>query len=113
MERTGTAEKEEIDRLKAQTTDTKRKLERSLDVLRYQVKTAQNDLGKDIPRLEKLKLQKQLTAMSKELKQGEQTLFMDSIQLDMKRDQNIQEFIATSQLTADAQRQFVIRVIGN
>ncbi len=109
---TGTAEKEEIELFKEQAADQKMKLERGLENLRFQVKTMQGDMEKDIPRLEKLTLQKQLNGMIKELKQGEQNLFMDCIRLDMELEKNIQEFVATTQLVADVQRQFVVQVTG-
>ena len=79
---TKAAEKDEIDRLKAKNEDTKVKLERSMDALRFEVKTMRADLEKDVSRMEKLKIQKTINAKIKELKQREQNLFFDTMRLD-------------------------------
>lgn len=106
------AEKEEVERLKTRTADQKAALERSLAGLRSQVKAAENDLRKGLSGLEKLKLQKQCSALTKELKQAEENLFMQRLQLDRELDEQIQELMHNAQLTANIERQFVIQVKG-
>lgn len=104
------AEKEEVERLKARTADRKTALERGLAELRSQVKTAENDLRKGLSGLEKLKLQKQCSALARELKQAEQNLFMQRLHLDRELDERIQELVDHAQLTVEIERQFIITV---
>lgn len=106
------AEKEEVERLKARTSDRKTALERSLVGLRSQVKTAENDLRKGLSGLEKLKLQKQCSALTKKLKQAEENLFMQRLQLDRELDEQIQELMNNAQLTANIERQFMVEIRG-
>lgn len=103
-------EKEEIEQLKARTADRKTALERGIAALRSQVKTAESDLRKGLSGLEKLKLQKQCSALTRDLKQAEQNLFMQRLQLDRELDEQIQELMHNAQLTAEIERQFVISV---
>lgn len=106
------AEKEEIDRLKARNEDAKLKLEHSLEALRFEVKTLQGDLEKDVSRLEKLKIQKSVNARIKELKQREQNLFFDTMRLDTELESAIQNFLDAEKLTVEITRQFAVRVFG-
>lgn len=107
------AQKEEIERLKARTADKKSALERSIAAIRSQVKAAENDLRRGISGLEKLKLQKQCSALTRELKQAEQNLFMQRLQLDSELDEQIQELVDNAQLTAEIERHFIIQVTSN
>lgn len=106
------AEKEEAERLKARTADRKTALERGIARLRSQVKTAENDLRKGLSGLEKLKLQKQCSALTRELKQAEENLFMQRLQLDRELDEQIQELMHNAQLTANIERQFMVEIRG-
>lgn len=103
-------EKEEIERLTARAADSKSALERGIATLRSQVKAAENDLRKGLSGLEKLKLQKQCSALTRELKQAEQNLFMQRLQLDRELEEQIQELVNNAQLTAEIERQFIINV---
>ena len=104
------AEKEEIERLKARTADSKSALERGLTTLRSQVKTAESDMYKGLSGMEKLKLQKQCSTLTQKVKQAEQNLFMQRLQLDRELDDQIQELMNNAQLTADIERQFVVQI---
>lgn len=104
------AEKEEIERLKARTADNKSALERGIAALRSQVKAVESDLRKGLSGLEKLKLQKQCSALTKKLKQTEQHLFIQRLQLDRELDEQIQELVNNAQLIAERERQFIITV---
>ena len=103
-------EKEEIERLTARAADSKSALERGIATLRSQVKAAESDLRKGLSGLEKLKLQKQCSALTRELKQAEENLFMQRLQLDRELDEQIQELMHNAQLTANIERQFIINV---
>ena len=104
------AEKEEIERLKSGTADKKAGLERGIAALRSQVKAVENDLRKGLSGLEKLKLQKRCSKLTRELKQAEEHLFMQRLQLDKELDEQIQELVINAQLTAEIQREFIITV---
>lgn len=109
---TGAAEKEEIERFRAQNADAKADLERSLDGLRSQIRLEDSKLDADLPRLEKIETQRKLTALRKELKQAEQSLFMNGLKLDMVLEEKIKTFLEAAQLTAEITRQFVVQVRG-
>lgn len=106
------AEKEEVEGLKVRMADRKTALERGIAALRSQVKTAESDLRKGLSGLEKLKLQKQCSALTRDLKQAEENLFMQRLQLDRELDEQIQELMHNAQLTANIERQFVVQVRG-
>lgn len=73
---TDSAEKEAVNALKNKATERKVALERGLDALRFQVKTAKAALEKELSRMERLSLQRRCSKVSRELKQAEQNLFM-------------------------------------
>lgn len=110
---TGATEKEELDRLKAQTADAKLALERGLEGLRSQVRAEEHRLNGELSRVEKLESQKKLAALRKELKQSEQNLFMNGLKLDMLLEENIKQFIENAQLTVEINRQFVVQVTAS
>ncbi|WP_394027417.1 DEAD/DEAH box helicase [Desulfovibrio falkowii] len=87
------AEKEEIERFKAQAADAKLALERGVERLRSQVRTEEHRLNGELSRVEKLESQKILAALRKELKLGEQNLFMNGLKLDMVCEENIKNLL--------------------
>lgn len=109
----GSAEKEAIDGLKVATAERKTALERGLDGLRFQVKTALADLEKEHSRLERMTLQRRCSQLTMELKQAEENLFIQRCKLDTELEEQIQELLGNAQLTAKIERLFVIQVNGN
>ena len=109
---TESAEKEELERIRAMTADLKAGLERKLDALRSQMRICEQAQEKARTTLEKLEAKKAVAALQKELKQGEQSLFMDSLRLDTECERQIKELLDKAQLSADISRQFVINVRG-
>lgn len=71
------AQKEEISRLQNHTLDLKAGLERELDELRIQLQQTEKALENPATRIEKIRSQKELSALRKELKTREQNLFFD------------------------------------
>lgn len=106
----GSAEKEAIDGLKTATTERKTALERRLNGLRFQVKTALADLEKELPRLERMSLQRKCSQLTMELKQAEQNLFSERCKLDTELQERIQELLDNAQLTAKIEQLFVVHI---
>ena len=109
---TDSAEKEVLDELKAATTERKTGLERGLDGLRFQVKTALADLEKGLPRLELMTLKRQCSKLTLELREAEQNLFIQRCKLDTELEGQIQELLGNAQLTAKIERLFAVQVNG-
>ena len=108
-----TAEKEAVNALKSRTTERKIALDRDLDALRFQVKTAKSALEKELSRMERMSLQRRCSKLTMELRQAEQNLFMRRSILDKELDEQVQEVMDSAQLTAKIERLFVIQVIGD
>ncbi len=110
---TDSAEKEAVNALKSRTTERKLALDRDLDALRFQVKTAKSALEKELSRMERMSLQRRCSKLTMELRQAEQNLFMRRSILDKELDEQVQEVMDSAQLTAKIERLFVIQVIGD
>ena len=110
---TDSAEKEAVNALKSRTTERKIALDRDLDALRFQVKTAKSALEKELSRMERMSLQRRCSKLTMELRQAEQNLFMRRSILDKELDEQVQEVMDSAQLTAKIERLFVIQVIGD
>ncbi len=104
---------EEIDRMKLQTAKNKSALRRAVDVLEKQVKGMENELAGTDDRLLRLKLQKQINTVHKEFMQKQETQFFEELQLDLKLEKDIEEFLGKEKPTASVTREFVIQVTGN
>lgn len=109
---TDSAEKEAVNALKNKATERKVALERGLDALRFQVKTAKSALEKELSRMERLSLPCRCSKVSRELKQVEQNLFMRHSALEKELDEQIQEFMRNAKLAATIERLFVVQVSG-
>lgn len=107
---TESAEKEEIERIRAMTADQKAGLDRRLDALRSQMKITEQTLGRAHSTLEKLESKKALAALQKQLKQGEQSLFMDGLRLDTECERQIRELVDKARFTVEIMRQFTITI---
>ena len=99
--------------MKSRTTERKIALDRDLDALRFQVKTAKSALEKELSRMERMSLQRRCSKLTMELRQAEQNLFMRRSILDKELDEQVQEVMDSAQLTAKIERLFVIQVIGD
>ena len=97
---TDSAEKEAVNALKSRTTERKIALDRDLDALRFQVKTAKSALEKELSRMERMSLQRRCSKLTMELRQAEQNLFMRRSILDKELDEQVQEVMDSAQLTA-------------
>ena len=107
------AQKEEIARLQSHTLDLKAGLERELDGLRIQLQQTEKALEKPATRIEKIRLQKEVSALRKELKTREQNLFFDGLRLEQELEEQVKHLLGDAVLTATFKREFIIRIQPN
>jgi len=113
VEENESAVSEEIEAIKTRISDQKSGLDRKLDALRSEVKASEQALDKSKTTLEKLEAKKRLATLQREIKQGEQNLFMDGLRLDAECERQIKELFDTAQLSTVVKRQFIIEVKSN
>lgn len=104
------AQDEEIRRLQNAAADQKLALSRRLDGLRTQIRQAQGALEQADDRMEKLNAQKRLTALQRELKQGEQNLFLEQMRLDVECERQSEALRAVDRLAVKVLREFVVEM---
>ena len=112
LEREMPAQAEQIGLLKLKTAHAKGKLEHSLDDLRTKTAQLQRQAESTPVRIEKLKIEKQLKILQKELRQQEENLFLNSLRLDSELEKQIDELRDKSRIKCRADRQFLIQVKG-
>ena len=103
---------EKIDQMKLQMAKSKAALSRAVDELEKQVRTLENELGTTDDRLTRLKLQKQINIIQKEFMQKQETHFFEEMQLDLKLEKDIDEFLGKTRPTAIVSKDFEIKVEG-
>ena len=105
-------QEEEIDRMKLQTTKEKSALIHVADELEKKVKGMETELAATDDRLLRLKLQKQINTAHKEFMQRRESQFFEEMQLDLKLEKDMEEFLGKEKPTARVTREFVIKVEG-
>lgn len=103
---------EEVDRMKLQMAKGKAALSHAVDALEKQVKTMETELAATDDRLLRLKLQKQINTVHKELMQKQESQFFEEMQLDLKLEKDIEEFLGKEKPTARVTREFMLKVEG-
>lgn len=101
---------EKMDQMRLQTAKSKAALSRAVDELEKQVRTMENELGTTDDRLTRLKLQKRINLLQKEFMQRRETQFFEEMQLDLKLEKDIEEFMGKEKPTARTIRDFAIRI---
>lgn len=109
---TDSAEKEAVSALKKKAAERKVALMRSIEVLRFQVKTSRAALDKELSRMERMSLQRRCSQLTAELKRAEQQLSAQRHKLDIELEEQIQTLLNNAQLTAKIERLFVIQMRG-
>lgn len=107
---TDEAQREEIARIKIHTANQKANLERQLDSLRIGIRQTEKAVESPVTRIEKIRLQKELSAQQKELKTREQNLFFDGLRLEQTLEEQIKALLGGAELTATVTREFAIKV---
>ena len=72
----------------------------------------ENELETTDDRLTRLKLQKQINLIQKEFMQRQETQFFEEMQLDLKLEKDIEDFMGKEKPTAKTTRDFIIKVEG-
>lgn len=90
--------------------EKKAALSRDIEALRLKIKAS----GKTeaATKMEEVKLKKQLNLLTKELKQKEQTVFMESIRIDAEKEKRIEEIRESAKLGLEVKREFLVKVIS-
>lgn len=109
---TDEARREEIACVNDRTYHQKQALNRNISLLKNQLLQIENALSKAGNVSEKIDAEKKQASFSRELKQKEQSLFLDGIRLDTEAERIIKELTEQANLTAEVTLQFVIRVEG-
>lgn len=103
---------EKIDQMKLQTAKNKSALSHTVDEIEMQVKKMESKLTETDDRLTLLKLQKQINMAQKEFMKKQETQFFEEMQLDLKLEKDIEEFLGKEKPTVSTTREFVIKVEG-
>lgn len=103
---------EQVDVIKRQTAIAKSRLERGGENLRGEIKSAEKDLSVAKDRLSKIKADKSLKLLRRDLQRFEDSLFMEGMRLDVELQQQIDNISDKQQLTTTVQRHFLIEIKG-
>ena len=104
-------QQEELDRMKLAIAGQKNTLQKELQALEAEEKTAQQQLSQTTgDRLKRIQLEKQVSKIHKEWMKRQENLFFAQMQLDMELEEKMQEFGEQEKLTAKVQREFVVKV---
>lgn len=107
------AERQEIARLKAYTHEAKIELERRLDQLKRETRTADEELSRAGNVDQKLEVLKKINLSQVKLKEAEQNLFVDKMRLELDLEKRIEEIKTNAKLTASVDRLFLVEFRGN
>ena len=106
------ARREESVNIQDRTYHQKQALNRNIAVLKNQLLQIDNALSRSSDVSERIDAEKKKAAASRELKQREQSLFMDGMRLDVEAEEAVKRLNEQANLTADVYRQFVIKFTG-
>lgn len=107
------AQAEEIQNMRHKATIAKAQLSHGLKERQAHISELEKQAENTIQRMERLKMEKELKILWKEVLQKEETLFMEEIRLDTELEQGIEQFLKNSHLKGTATREFLIQVTGN
>ena len=85
-------------------------LERTLNAVRAELKTAQSASEKDLSRHDVMKAQREVTLLLKKVKDIEKSLHYDKVKLEQELQAEVEAFLCKSKLTAKIYRQFILNV---
>jgi hypothetical protein len=80
--------------------------------LKNQLLQIDNALSRSSDISERLDAEKKKASASRELKQREQSLFMDGMRLDVKAEESVKQLTEQVNMTVEVKRQFVIQITG-
>ena len=101
---------EDIDIVKIRANQEKARLEKKLEGLREQVKSIKENLSKATDRLAELKIKRELNALDKELKQKEEGLFLEQMQIEVDTENQINSMQGLDGIIIKTGRLFKVHV---
>lgn len=101
---------EDIDIVKIRANQEKARLEKKLEGLREQVKSIKENLSKATDRLAELKIKRELNALEKELKQKEEGLFLEQMQIEVDTENQINSMQGLDGIIIKTGRLFKVHV---
>lgn len=106
------AQQEEVERLKLSTATEKSDLQHEIEDLQLELKKLEQDLA-DVSgdRMKTIVLQRGINEKRKTLLQKQDRQFFQQMELDVKLERNIEEFLGQETLTAKVVRQFMVEVV--
>jgi superfamily II DNA or RNA helicase len=109
---TDDARSEEIAAVTEKSQREKSLLNREVESLKNELRQIENALTRTSAVTERVAAEKRKATASRELKKREQSLFMDSMRVDVDLEEQIKAITEQANLTAVVERQFVIKVEG-
>ncbi len=105
---------EEIDKMKLRTKSEKIALNREIDELEKQLRSAESERDNVTnDRMKLLALEKKANLLRREYMKKQESQFFDAMRLDLELEQRIKEFTEKEKLTARVTREFVLKVEGS
>lgn len=102
----------DIDLIKMQATREKALLAQKINETKQQVIQTRTKLSTVNDRLEELRIQKQLNLLEKELRQKEEGLFFDQMQIEVQMEEKIENLTGTVNLKVKATNLFEVKIQG-
>lgn len=105
---------EEIDKMKLIAQVKKNNLLHSLDDLNLQMKELEKERESvKSDRLKLLMTERKIAVLKNEMAKKKEGLFFEEMQIDVDLENKINEFLGREKITAKAERQFVVEIIGD
>ena len=105
------AQQEELDKMKLAIAGQKNALQKELQALEAEEKTAQQQLSQTTgDRLKRIQLEKQAAKIHKEFMKRQENRFFEEMRLDFELEEREKQFREREKLTAKVQREFIIEV---
>lgn len=113
VEKLSPAQAEAIEQMKQRVSSEKAALNREINALDSQVHEAESQLEAVTgDRLKRLALQKKITKLRQEYMKRQENQFFDAMRLDIQLEEKLKDFTEKEKLTAEVQREFVLKVKG-
>jgi len=106
------ARREEIAHVQDRAYHQKQSLNRSIASLKNQLLQIDNALSRTSDISGQLDAEKKKASANRELKQREQSLFMDGMRVDVEAEEAVKRLTEQANLTTEVKRQFVIQFTG-
>lgn len=113
LEKSMPAQAEQISLMKLKNAHAKGKLDRDIDNLKAEIEQVQKKADNAVIRLEKIKIEKIIKTLQKDLREQEENRFVNGMRLDTELENQIADLQNRTNISCRLYRQFVIDVKGN